>query len=161
MHICRKNIKQEEQKYSLDTLLEIGSKLKKVRETKSLTLKDINKVTCIPLHHLLAIEEGYTEELPEPIFLKGFIRKYAKVLEVNLESLIDRYFFEFNWRQRKLVKQEKKNKQSSGSLDMPLFKVYHFYLLIACVIFIMCASLIFLNNSTMLLEESHSTFNLF
>lgn len=64
-------------------LLEIGSQLKLIREQKGISLQKIRQITLISERHLRAIEEGNINSLPEPVYIQGFIRKYAKALGVN------------------------------------------------------------------------------
>jgi cytoskeleton protein RodZ len=63
-------------------LVEIGAQLKQVRETKHIPLHQITSTTLISERHLIAIEEGNLELLPEPVYIQGFIRKYGKALGV-------------------------------------------------------------------------------
>ncbi|NJK34316.1 MAG: helix-turn-helix domain-containing protein [Oscillatoriales cyanobacterium SM2_2_1] len=58
-------------------LQEIGEKLRQTRESKSIALQQITASTLIAERHLRAIEEGNFASLPEPIYIRGFIRKYG------------------------------------------------------------------------------------
>ncbi len=72
-------------------LAEIGIELKEEREKKLLSIRDIKEMTCIPLHHIRAIESGIRKELPEDFYIVGFIKRYAKFLGLNEKNLCDRY----------------------------------------------------------------------
>lgn len=72
-------------------LAEIGIELKEEREKKLLSIRDIKEMTCIPLHHIKAIENGIRKELPEDFYIVGFIKRYAKFLGLNEKNLCDRY----------------------------------------------------------------------
>ncbi|WP_448379955.1 helix-turn-helix domain-containing protein [Gloeomargarita sp.] len=64
-------------------LREIGQYLRQVREEKHLSLEDIAARTRIQTRLLRAIEEGQVRELPEPIYVQGFLRQYANVLQLS------------------------------------------------------------------------------
>ena len=65
-----------------------GELLRKVRESRGITLEDVYIAMKIPLDVLRAIEEGYTVRTLSPFYLKGFIKMYAQYLGVNTESLV-------------------------------------------------------------------------
>jgi cytoskeletal protein RodZ len=71
---------QNHQDYQVQKLVEIGSQLKQIREEKDISLEKIKQITLISERHLRAIEEGNINHLPEPVYIQGFIRKYAHVL---------------------------------------------------------------------------------
>lgn len=61
----------------------IGAQLHQTRQEQSRALEEIAAVTYIPLRILRAIEVGQVEILPEPVFVQGFIRRYADVLGLD------------------------------------------------------------------------------
>jgi len=68
-----------------------GMKLKTTREEKGYTLETIHEATKIPLDVLRAIEEGYTVRTLSPFYLKGFLKMYAKYLDVDINDIIEDY----------------------------------------------------------------------
>lgn len=62
----------------------VGEVLKEAREQKLLTLEDVEKHTKIRQELLKALEENAFDRLPPPTFVQGFIKNYAKYL--NLEE---------------------------------------------------------------------------
>ncbi len=83
-----------------EQLKAIGSKLSHEREVRSVSLEAIATKTYIPLRLLSAIEAGRLDLLPEPVFVQGFIRRYADTLgldgtalskEFAIESPVPRY----------------------------------------------------------------------
>lgn len=68
-----------------DKLAEIGSQLRQAREEKSISLEQIAATTLIQVRILKAIEAGKLEHLPEPIYIQGFIRRFADA--VGLDGL--------------------------------------------------------------------------
>ena len=67
---------------------EIGSYLSSQRSEKSISLEKIVSDTLIRREILEAMEMGEIERLPELVYLQGFIRRYADVIEVDGESLV-------------------------------------------------------------------------
>lgn len=69
-------------------LIEIGARLREERERRGLSLEDIAQQTKISLTSLQGMESGMSEMLPHPVYLRGFLKVYAKFLDIDLgESL--------------------------------------------------------------------------
>ncbi|PSB66377.1 hypothetical protein C7B61_10355 [filamentous cyanobacterium CCP1] len=71
----------------LERLKAIGAYLYEVRQDQSLTLEEIAAKTYIPLRILKALEAGQEKILPEPVFVQGFIRRYADALGLDGMSI--------------------------------------------------------------------------
>ncbi len=69
----------------------IGQKLKSAREAQGLTLVQVHERTKIPLHHLQAIDAGDGEDLPEPVYVSGFLKRYAECVGLDGQVLGDEY----------------------------------------------------------------------
>ncbi|MBJ6723211.1 helix-turn-helix domain-containing protein [Geomesophilobacter sediminis] len=69
----------------------IGPLLKNAREAKGVQLEEASRVTKIGKNYLSAIEEGAFEKLPNPAYLKGFLRLYATYLGLSGDDIIARY----------------------------------------------------------------------
>ena len=65
--------------------------LKKARENKGLTLKDLFTQTRISVVNLEAIEKGDYHLLPVPIYTRNFIKTYADALGVDGKPFLQRY----------------------------------------------------------------------
>lgn len=63
-----------------ELLVEIGAYLGEVRQLQELSLETVASITKIPVRTLQAIEAGHLEQLPEPVYIKGFIRRYADAI---------------------------------------------------------------------------------
>jgi cytoskeleton protein RodZ len=70
-----------------EQLSKIGSYLKEAREGQSKSIEDVSLQTYIRPQLLKAIETGNANDLPQPIFVQGFIRRYAEVLGLDGMSL--------------------------------------------------------------------------
>ena len=66
---------------------ELGAYLKEERERQELSLDDIQQKTKISVSSLEAIEEGRVNDLPHPVYAKGFIKNYAQCLGLNADEL--------------------------------------------------------------------------
>lgn len=67
----------------LEQLQAIGAYLGEIRQDQARTLEEIAARTYIPLRLLRAIEAGQSQSLPEPVFVQGFIRRYADALGLD------------------------------------------------------------------------------
>jgi len=65
--------------------------LRAQRERASLSIEAIARVTKIPERSLRQLEEGRFEELPADVFVRGFLRSYARVVGVNADDVVRRY----------------------------------------------------------------------
>jgi hypothetical protein len=70
------------------SLLEIGSRLRQARLGRGISLDQLNYQTRIPTHQLKALEAGLAEQLPEDIYVRGFIRRIGDVLGLNEAELM-------------------------------------------------------------------------
>lgn len=74
------------------TLAEIGQELRQARETRGRTLDELASQTHLKASHLRAIEEGDESSLPEPVYIKSFIRKFAQAVGLPGEELANQYW---------------------------------------------------------------------
>lgn len=70
---------------------ELGHILREARETKGLTLQEVQEETRINTRYLEALENGDYESLPTPVHVRGFLRNYARYLGLDPQPLLDRY----------------------------------------------------------------------
>lgn len=69
----------------------IGDALRATREYKGLSLESISEVTCIRRAYLAAIDEMRIDALPSRPFAIGYIRAYAKALDLDGEAAVLRF----------------------------------------------------------------------
>ena len=69
----------------------IGEKLKKTREEKGLSLGDVYSATKIQEDILKKLEQDSFDSLPNPIYIKSFLRKYAQFLGLDSEEIIQQF----------------------------------------------------------------------
>lgn len=69
----------------------LGDLLRETREQKNLSLEDAEKGTNIRKLYIKAIEDGNYDKLPGEVFLKGFMKTYAKFLGLDGQKIIEQY----------------------------------------------------------------------
>lgn len=65
--------------------------LKKAREQKQLSLEEAAEKTRIDEKYLAALENAEFSGLPDPLYVRGFIRRYSKLLEIDAKPMLDAY----------------------------------------------------------------------
>jgi transcriptional regulator with XRE-family HTH domain len=70
---------------------ELGSILREAREMKGLTLTDVQDEIRINSRFLDALERGEYGALPTPVHVRGYLRNYARFLELDPAPLLERY----------------------------------------------------------------------
>jgi cytoskeletal protein RodZ len=74
-----------------EQLRQIADYLCHQRQEKNIPLEKVAKDTFIPLRLLQAMESSQFDRLPEPVYIKGFIRRYAEVLGLNGTEVASRF----------------------------------------------------------------------
>lgn len=74
-----------------EQLLALGKVLRDAREASGLSLDELATKVLVRPRLLLALEEAYTHELPEPIYVRGIIRRYGDELGLDGETLSKYY----------------------------------------------------------------------
>lgn len=72
-------------------LASFGEELRREREIRAISLKEIADATKISKRFLEAIEKNDHSTLPAPVFTRGFVREYARYLGLNAEEMVNRY----------------------------------------------------------------------
>ena len=75
----RANLEQEQ----AQRLAELGDRLRLAREERDLTVDQIATLTLIQPRLIRAIEAGKLQQLPEPVYIQGFIKRYANALGMD------------------------------------------------------------------------------
>lgn len=69
----------------------LGNTLKQAREARELPLQEIEWATKIKGSYLEALEAEDFDSLPAPVYARGFLRAYARYLDLDPEPLIAEY----------------------------------------------------------------------
>jgi curved DNA-binding protein CbpA len=72
-----------------------GKDLQALRIAREITIEDIHGKTNIPKKTLEDIEEERFDELPGLVYLKGFLKAYARILKVNESQMMGGYVKRF------------------------------------------------------------------
>ena len=72
----------------------LGALFRRLRLERSLDINDVSEETRIPPKTIRAIETDDYDRLPAPAFARGFYSLYAKMLDLNHDEIIRRYFEE-------------------------------------------------------------------
>ncbi|MBI2439056.1 MAG: helix-turn-helix domain-containing protein [Candidatus Moranbacteria bacterium] len=76
--------------------LTLGEKLKKLRSDCRMSLAEVSKGTKIQVKYLEYLEVGQYEKLPADVYVRGFLRSYARYLNLDEEALVKLYERERN-----------------------------------------------------------------
>src|SRR5262245_10290305 len=71
-----------------------GESLRRERELRQISLREIAEATKISLRYLDALERDDFRHLPGGVFNKGFVRAYAQFIGVDPESMVTAYLEE-------------------------------------------------------------------
>ena len=72
----------------------LGSLFRRLRMERSLDISDVSEETRIPPKTIRAIETDNYDSLPAPAFARGFYTLYAKMLDLDQDEIIRRYYEE-------------------------------------------------------------------
>jgi cytoskeleton protein RodZ len=68
-----------------------GSWLRHQREARSVSMREIADNSKISLRYLEALEQDRFDVLPAPVFARGFLREYARVVGLNPDEVVNLY----------------------------------------------------------------------
>jgi cytoskeleton protein RodZ len=68
-----------------------GTWLRRQREARQISLREVADRTKISLRYLQAMEEDRFEVLPAPVFAKGFLREYARYVGLSPDEVVNHY----------------------------------------------------------------------
>jgi cytoskeletal protein RodZ len=69
----------------------VGEHLKQLRESKRMSLAEVSRATRVPVTSVERIEANRFDELPGEVFVRGFLRAYARALDVPADEVLARY----------------------------------------------------------------------
>ena len=71
-----------------------GETLRRERELRQISLREISEATKINLRYLDALERDDFRHLPGGVFNKGFVRAYAQFIGIDPETMVTAYLEE-------------------------------------------------------------------
>lgn len=76
-----------------------GETLKRERELREISLRQVSEATKINIRYLEALEQNRFDALPGGLFNKGFIRAYATFVGIDGEAMVNSYLHEVSGRE--------------------------------------------------------------
>ncbi len=68
----------------------LGVFLKREREVRGVSLAEVAAITRVPEPSLRSIEEDRLDDLPGEVFVRGFLRAYARCIGLDPEEVVSR-----------------------------------------------------------------------
>ena len=97
-----------------DALKELGRIVTERRESIGMTLEAVFDKTRIRPEYLRGIEEGDYTDFPEPVYVKGFIRTYLKV--IGAEDLLEDFNTQLNRSEHSRTSKKEISSKGSGNI---------------------------------------------
>lgn len=69
----------------------LGERLRELRREARLSVAEAAARTRVPVRHLEALEVGRYQQLPGDVYTRNFLRRYAQLLQVSEERVLERY----------------------------------------------------------------------
>jgi cytoskeletal protein RodZ len=66
----------------------VAEQLRAAREAQNLDVYQVAEITKIRTEHIRALESGDYDAFAAPVYIRGFIRTYAKVLKLDVPRLL-------------------------------------------------------------------------
>lgn len=107
---------------------EIGAALKQAREEKSIRIEEVALQTRIRTIFLQALEDGKFEELPETIYVRGFVYRYADAVGLDGKALAENFSNTF-------LKEEPKENievvEPKANFTLPILSLFYIFLIVS------------------------------
>jgi cytoskeletal protein RodZ len=69
----------------------VGQYLRRHREQAQMSVEEISRSTRVPMDSVTRIEADQFDELPGEVFVRGFLKSYARALGLPVEDVLARY----------------------------------------------------------------------
>ena len=69
----------------------IGRYLKGMREARGMSVEEIARATRIPISSIERVEGDHFDDLPGEVFVRGFLRAYARAVQAPVDEVLARY----------------------------------------------------------------------
>ncbi len=121
-------------------MIRVGQRLEEERVKKRLTLKEVSSATKIRVEFLQALERGDYKRLPSASYAQGFVRNYAKFLEMPEEETLALFRREFDEKKEFKVLPEG---LIESSFPIRRFKIKQIVLLVILVFLLLFGYIVF------------------
>ncbi len=99
-----------------------GEELKRERELRDISLKEIAEATKISIRFLEALEQNHFDILPGGIFNRGFIRAYARFIGIDGEEMVNAFLHELALRENRKSRDSRAGGGSAVGLNSGVFR---------------------------------------
>jgi len=72
-------------------MLTVGQYLRELREQRKMSIEEVSRATRVPMASVERIEADRFDELPGEVFVRGFLKSYARALGVPSDEVLARY----------------------------------------------------------------------
>lgn len=69
----------------------VGQYLRRHREKKQMSVEEISRSTRVPMDSVTRIEANQFDELPGEVFVRGFLKSYARAIGLPADEVLARY----------------------------------------------------------------------
>lgn len=69
----------------------VGQYLREQREAKGMSLEEVARATRVPMSSVERLEADQFDELPGEVFVRGFLKSYARAVGLDLDEVLARY----------------------------------------------------------------------
>lgn len=113
----------------------VGEKLKQYRQKNNLSLQNIASQLRLETRIIEALEADDYDNLPDPIYVRGYIRGYAKLVNANADELITLYEANGGTEAPEIIPEVKHSSQTNSS-DKPVKAFTYLLTLLLAVLLI-------------------------
>ena len=107
----------------------IGETLKRARKKQNMDLNDVAKATKIAKMFLIALESDDVSKLPTGIYIRHFLRTYAKYLKLDEDIITAEYYEQFSIKPHFVLQQEQ-TKADDQQFRVQKHRLYLFLLFV-------------------------------
>ncbi len=72
-------------------MLTVGQYLRDLREQRKMSVEEVSRATRVPMASVERIETDRFDELPGEVFVRGFLKSYARAVGVPADDVLARY----------------------------------------------------------------------
>jgi len=84
-------MKQEDLSNFQEDKLMPGNLLKAAREAQDISIEAVSKYLHLTVPTILSIEADYYEKMPAPVYVRGYLRRYAQFVKLDPEEILNAF----------------------------------------------------------------------
>lgn len=69
----------------------VGQHLRQQREAKAMSIEEVARATRVPISSVERLESDQFDELPGEVFVRGFMKSYARAVGLDSDDVLARY----------------------------------------------------------------------